>query len=325
MAHKFMPLLTALVTLGTHAADISAPKLDLPGNPLMPGADPHVVLIDNTFWMYPTHFRDDKCFYAYSSRDLRNWEKHGPVLNFKDIDWIDADGAPRHHAWAPCIALRNGKVYFYYSVGPQNPTAARLGVAVGNALGGPFIDSGKPLLTGGNGFEAIDPMVFTDPPSGKRYLYAGGSAGATLRMFELGDDMISLAREVPVKTPPQFTEGVFMHYREGVYYLSYSHGSYRHSSYSLHYATGPSPAGPWDYRGSFLTSDDIRKGPGHHSLLEIPGTGETLLFYHRWDNVQGDGPYTGSRKLAVDKLEYNSIGLIRPVHMTSATNPVPGL
>jgi hypothetical protein len=39
--------------------------------------------------------------------------------------------------------------------------------------------SGKPLVTGGNGFEAIDPMVFVDPKTKTPYLYAGGSAGAT--------------------------------------------------------------------------------------------------------------------------------------------------
>lgn len=328
MAQKLTSALFALIWLAifpVQSADFPATSLQLAisANPIMPGADPHTVLVDGVFWMYPTHFRDERRFYAWSSPDLQNWEQHGPVLDFKDIPWIDEDGAPRHYGWAPCIAQKNGKVYFYYSVGPQNPRPARLGVAVGNALAGPFVDSGKPLLTGGNGFEAIDPMVFTDAASGKTYLYAGGSAGASLRVFELGDDMISLARQIDVKTPPKFTEGVFMHEHQRTYYLSYSHGSYRHSSYSLHYATASSPIGPWNYRSSFLVSDNLRKGPGHHSLIEIPGSNETLLFYHRWENVTGDGPYPGSRQLAVDKLEYDTEGLIRPVSMTSRPRPEP--
>ncbi len=39
-------------------------------------------------------------------------------------------------------------------------------------------------------------MVFTDRRSGRIYLYAGGSAGATLRVWELKPDMVSIAREV---------------------------------------------------------------------------------------------------------------------------------
>ncbi|WP_159317014.1 family 43 glycosylhydrolase, partial [Raoultella terrigena] len=133
--------------------------------------------------------------------------------------------------WAPGVATARGKWYLYYSVGPQNPTPSRIGVAVADRPEGPYRDSGKPLVTGelvrdGRGFEAIDPMVFVDPRSGKAYLYTGGSAGARLRVWELNRDMISLAREVPVAQPPQFTEGAFMHERAGTYYLSYSHGRF---------------------------------------------------------------------------------------------------
>ena len=61
----------------------------------------------------------------------------------------------------------------------------------------------------------LTPWFSRIPRSGKSYFYAGGSAGAKLRVFELNEDMVSFAREIPVETPPQFTEGAFMHYREG--------------------------------------------------------------------------------------------------------------
>jgi beta-xylosidase len=126
------------------------------------------------------------------------------------------------------------------------------------------------LLTGTEGFEAIDPIAFTDPKSGKSYLYAGGSAGAKLRVFELNPDLVSFASETSVETPPLFTEGVFMHRRDRRYYLSYSHGNWQRSSYSVHYATADSPTGPWTYRGAILVSDGKRKGPGHHSFIQSP-------------------------------------------------------
>lgn len=294
-------------------------------NPIMPGADPHGLVVGPTVWIYPT-WSDNRRerFFAFSSTNFTDWQRHGPVLDFKDVSWIKDDGQERHQAWAPSVLARDGKYYFYYSVGPQNPTPSRIGVAVGDGPQGPFRDSGKPLLTGGNGFEAIDPMVFTDPKSGKSYFYAGGSAGAKLRVFELNPDLVSFAREAPVETPPQFTEGVFMHYRDGRYYLSYSHGGWQQSSYSVHYATAETPTGPWLYRGAILSSDSARKGPGHHSFIRSPLTGEWQIVYHRWENQTGDGPYRGARQVCIDRLEYDSDGLIRPIVMTGGASDQPG-
>ena len=288
------------------------------GNPIMPGADPQALVVGKTVWIYPT-WNDGtrQAFFAFSSTDLKTWQRYGPVLDFKDAGWINDDGQKRHFAWAPGVTENKGEYYFYYAVGPQGETASRIGVATGKFPNGPFQDSGKPLLTGGKGFEAIDPMVFTDPVSGNSYFYAGGSAGSKLRIFEMNSDMVSFRREIPVETPTNFTEGVYVHYREGKYYLSYSHGSWQRSSYSVHYATGDTPIGPWTYRGAILTSDETHKGPGHHAFFQSPLTGEWLIAYHRWENQSGDGPYRGSRRVCIDRVEYDQHGLILPIVMTS--------
>jgi len=299
-------------------------------NPILSGADPHALVLSNTVWVYPTwsdNWRAPR-FFAFSSTNGTDWQRHGPVLDFANVKWIWDDGGELHHAWAPSVLANNGHFYFYYSVGPQHPTPSRIGVAVGDSPAGPFRDSGKPLLTGGDGFEAIDPMVFADPKSGTTYLYAGGSAGAKLRVFELNADFVSFKREVQVETPPQFTEGVFMHIHNGRYYLSYSHGSWRHASYSVHYATAETPVGPWTYRGEILTSDATRKGPGHHSFVRSPLTGEWKIIYHRWENQTNDGPFRGSRQICIESIEYDASGLIRPIAMTGGepagtfTNPL---
>ena len=289
-----------------------------PANPIMRGADPHALLIGGTFWIYPTWSeRGQQQFFAFSSTNLAQWERHGPILDFRDVPWIKADGATAHYAWAPAMFPWNGKFYLFYSVGPQHPTPARIGVAVGDSPGGRFIDSGKPLVTGWEGFEAIDPMVFRDPRSKAILLYVGGSAGAKMRVFELGSDLTTLRREIPVETPKEFTEGVFMHFHAGRYYLSYSHGGWRDSSYSVHYSSSDSPFGPWTYHGAILTSDATRKGPGHHSFWQDPEADRGLIFYHRWENQRGDGPYRGSRQICIDRFEYDAEGLIRPIIMTS--------
>jgi beta-xylosidase len=286
-------------------------------NPVMVGADPHAIVIEDQVWMYPTHGGGGPPqFRAHSSKDFRSWKDHGPVLTFADVKWIGDDGEKTHYAWAPALAARNGKYYFYFSVGPQGRTPARIGVAVGDSPAGPFKDSGKPLLTGGNGFEAIDPVVFNDPKSGKSYFYAGGSAGSTLRIFEMNPDMVSFKREIKVKTPPKFTEGPFVHLRNGTYYLSYSHGSYRNSSYSAHYATSGTPYGPWRYGGPFLTSDARHKGPGHHSVIQGPGKDRWFVVYHRYNNAEGNGPYRGGRQIAIEPLEHEVGGILKKVKMT---------
>lgn len=317
----FISRLQIIVLLGV----FGAPAQTVPvSNPVMPGADPHAIVVGDTVWVYPTWSTSRRQrFYAFSSKDLNKWERHGPVLDLEEVSWIKEDGQERHFAWAPSMFARAGRYYFYYSVGPQTPTPSRIGVAVGDSPAGPFRDSGKPLLTGGEGFEAIDPMVFEDPLTGKTFLYAGGSAGAKLRVFELNADLVSLAREIPVETPPQFTEAVFMHFREGRYYLSYSHGGWQDSSYSVHYSTSDTPTGPWQYRGKILSTEGTRKGPGHHSLIRSPLTGEWLIFYHRWENQPGDGPFRGSRQVCIDRLRYDEKGLIRPIVMTGGEPSLP--
>jgi len=285
------------------------------GNPLFAGADPHAEVIGDEIWIYPTGGAGGGAFVAWSSRDLVRWQRHGPIFSLADAAWVDDDGAPVHHGWAPALARANGRFYLYYSVGPQNPTPSRIGVAVGETPAGPFVDIGRPLVTGGDGFEAIDPVLFVDPRDGTRYLLAGGSAGATLRAWILKPDMVTIDREVPIDQPPHFTEGAFLHVRDGTYYLSYSHGRYNRADYSVHYATGPSPLGPWTYRGVLLETAGELKGPGHHSFFTDPASGRFMIAYHRWERP-GAEPFRGARMVAIEPVTYRADGTIAPIRMT---------
>jgi hypothetical protein len=112
-----------------------------------------------------------------------------------------------------------------------------------------------------------------------------------------------------------------MHERDGAYYLSYSHGNWQDATYSVHYATGGSPLGPWEYRGAVLASDATRKGPGHHSFIRSPSGGGWHIVYHRWENQTGDGPYRGTRQICIDRVEFDQDGRILPVVMTGGAGP----
>lgn len=114
-----------LVVLCALSAGALLPE-EAPLNPVLAGADPHVLAVGGVVWLYPTHYGPTPTrLYAYSSHNLQEWKQHGPILDLADIGWIKEDGAPVHMAWAPCIAERNGRYYLYYSVGPQNPTPSR--------------------------------------------------------------------------------------------------------------------------------------------------------------------------------------------------------
>lgn len=284
---------------------------------LFDGADPFA-LPDNqgNVWIYPTGNGSRLDAWRCSSPSVAlACADAGPLVSERSVGWIGDDGARTHFLWAPDMLADAGRYYFYYAVGPQNPTPSRLGVAVCDTPAGPCRDSGKPLLTGGPGFEAIDPMVFVDRRSGLRLLYAGGSAGAKLRAYELSPDLISINRELPIAQPPLFTEGVFLHERNGIYYLSWSHGHWDRSDYSVLYAMSASPLGPWNYRGVLLHSDARFKGPGHHAFFQDRTTGDWYIVYHRWENQPGDGPYRGSRRIVVQRIRYKDDGEIEPIAM----------
>ena len=291
-----------------------------PAASLFAGADPGALVSDSTVWLYPTG--DGATLYAWSSRDLVTWRRgRKPLLELRTIGWQGDDHAPRHYLWAPQMAECAGHFRLFFGVGPQNPTPSRLGVAECTGPGGPCRDSGKPLITGDASFEAIDPAVFIDEHGGAPLLLAGASAGPRLRAWTLTDDCRAIEAEVPIAQPPNFTEGVFLHKRGDLYYLSWSHGHWNDSSYSVHYATGSAPTGPWTYRGVILQSDRRFKGPGHHAFFMNPADGRWYIVYHRWEAKSGAGPYSGQRRVAIAPVTYTADGSIEPIAMDDDAAP----
>ena len=174
-------------------------NMTIPNNPVLQGfhADPEILYSHQTKKYYIYSTTDGQSgwggwyFTVFSSDNLKDWKDEGVMLDLKSDQVIWADG----NAWAPCIEEKivDGKYkYFFYFSG--NPTAGggkQIGVAVADSPTGPFKDLGHPILTEspvGHG-QQIDVDVFTDPVSGKSYLYWGNGymAGA-----ELNEDMLSI-------------------------------------------------------------------------------------------------------------------------------------
>jgi GH43 family beta-xylosidase len=275
-------------------------------SPVLPGltADPNIVRFGDTYYIYPTTdgFANwsGTQFKAYSSKDLVHWTDHGVILDLgPDISWTNS------RAWAPTMTAKNGKYYFYYSAD------GNIGVAVSDSPTGRFTDPlGKPLIARGTySGQMIDPAVFTDD-DGQSYLYfANGQA----YVVPLNDDMVSFdASKVTNITPSGYREGSFVIKRKGTYYFMWSENDTRDENYRVAYATGSSPTGPWTKRGVILEKDLSLgiKGPGHHSVVQVPGTDDWYIAYHRFAIPGGDGTH---RETTIDKLEFDADGLIKKV------------
>jgi GH43 family beta-xylosidase len=298
---------------------------------LVPGlyADPNVAAFDCKFYIYATTDGfpgwGGNQFYVWSSDDLITWERSDePFLTLNGTDgnvpWATGN------AWAPTIAEKDGKYYFYFS--GQNPTYDRktIGVAVADSPEGPFtaeptamILNNEELTTG----QAIDPDAFLDPLSGKYYFYWGN--GSPL-VAELADDMVSLKADSTsnITGLEDFREGLFMVYREPYYHLTYSIDDTGSENYRVGYATADSPVGPFTYQGVILQKD-VEKGilaTGHNSILNVPGTDEWYIVYHRFSMPGGDGTH---RETTIDELHFDEeTGLILNVVPTvdGITEPV---
>ena len=304
----------------------------LPNNPVLPGfhADPEIVYSHQTKKYYIYSTTDGQpgwggwYFTAYSSDDLKHWTYEGVILDLKSeqVPWANGN------AWAPCIEekLVKGKYkyYFYYSGNPKNGQGKQIGVAVADSPTGPFVDLGHPIITESpvGGGQQIDVDVFTDPVSGKTYLYWGNGymAGA-----ELNKDMVSIKKKTLTVMTPEggtlqdyaYREAPYVFYRNGLYYFMWSVDDTGSPNYHVAYGTSKSPLGPIEVTAQpvVLKQNPEQQiyGTAHNSVLQIPGTDEWMIVYHRinkWYLKDAPGVH---REVCIDRLQFNDDGTIQPV------------
>lgn len=290
---------------------------------IIPGlyADPNIAIFGRTAYIYATTDGTPgwggNTFYVWKSTDMVSWTRSAqPFLTLNgtsgNVPWATGN------AWAPTIIERGGKYYFYFSGHNASVNRKTIGVAVSTSgPEGPFVAQSKAMILNNESTtvttgQAIDPAAFKDPVTGKYYLYWGNGSPV---MAELNDDMVSVKWSTlsAISGLTSFREGSFVNYRQGVYHLTYSIDDTGSENYKVGYATAPSATGPWTYRGVIL-SKDTSKGilaTGHNSIVQIPGTDEWYIAYHRFNIPGGDGTH---RETTIDKLYFNaSTGLIQTV------------
>lgn len=295
-------------------------------NPVLEGyyADPEILYSNKTnkYYLYPTSDGFDGWsgyyFKTFSSENLKDWKDEGVILDLKKgVSWANGN------AWAPCIIekqIGKGKYrYYYYFSGGKDGGSKKIGVAVADDPAGPFVDSGNPLIDfkpdGIQNGQEIDPDVFTDPVTGKSYLYWGNGymAGA-----ELNKDMISIKKHtIKVMTPDKtFREATYVFYRKGLYYFLWSEDDTGSPDYKVRYATAKLPLGPLTIPpDNIVIMKDKSKeifGTGHNSILQIPGKDEWYIIYHRISRPDGiKMSYPGIyREVCIDKMKFNEDGSV---------------
>jgi hypothetical protein len=109
-----------------------------------------------------------------------------------------------------------------------------------------------------------------------------------------------------------FREGIFLNFRDGTYHLTYSIDDTGSPNYRVGYATSTSVDGPWTYRGVILEKDTSQGilGTGHSSIIQVPGTDDWYIAYHRFGLPGGDGTH---RETTIDRLTFNSDGTMAKV------------
>ncbi|WP_223649247.1 glycoside hydrolase family 43 protein [Hymenobacter psoromatis] len=338
---KTKPLFLALSLLAGPGAVVAqsarpAPTPATSGNPIFPGwyADPEAAIFGSQYWIYPTlsavvgdtypasepvgvrkAYAQQVYLDAFSSPDLVHWTKHQHVLDTANVKWA------RRAVWAPAIVAKGGKYYLFFGANDiqNNQQRGGIGVAVADNPAGPFKDYlGHPLVGKfENGAQPIDQFVFKDK-DGKYYLVYGGWRHCNIA--RLKDDFTGFVPAVNGTvfksiTPQGYVEGPMMFRRQGKYYFMWSEGDWMGADYSVAYAVGDSPFGPFRRVGKVLQQDlRVGTGAGHHSVLNVPGTDRWYIVYHRHPLGDKEGNH---REVCLDEMHFAKNGDILPVKMTN--------
>jgi len=308
-------------------------KVVAKGNPIFPGrgaCDPQVRVYDDQVYMYATHDASPTSttfvmndWWVWHSADLVNWELVS-VLKPEQTYF----GKPSSQCWATDAARRNGKYYFYFSMGPEE-----VGVVEGPTPAGPWHDPiGHALIAKGQVKTASrDPGIFQEA-DGTSYIVFGTFDYYIAR---LNEDMVSLADtpkliEIENPTGPygkgRTDDKPFLHRRGENYYLSW--GCYYGISKSLY--------GPYDCKGSIIHEDRLDPkflDPTNRTAPQAPPPkwapkdwlgfdrhGSFFELFGQWYVICNDQALPGSNTLfrnsVISYVRYKNNDEIDPIRLT---------
>lgn len=299
----------------------SGQQKETSGNPVIPGwnADPEAKIFKHLYWIYPTYsapYEEQVHMDCWSSPDLVHWTKYSDIIDTAAIKWA-------HKAmWAPAVTEMGGKYYFFFGandIHDDKKEIGGIGVGVSDKPQGPFKDYlGKPLIGQiHNGAQPIDQFVFKDKDGQYYIIYGGWQHCNIAKLNKDFTGFIPFANGEIFKsiTPENYVEGPVMFIRKGKYYLMWSEGGWGGPNYRVAYAMSDSPVGPFRRIGVVLQQNPkIGTGAGHHSVINVPGTDDWYIVYHRRPLTETDANH---RVTCIDHMYFDADGLIKPIVITN--------
>lgn len=272
-------------------------------------ADPDILKVGDTWYMYPTSAAESG-LEAWSSTDLTSWTYEGFVWSPTPGSWND-----RGSYWAPDLyESSDGNFYMYYSAGQK------IGVARSDSPVGPFEEVfDHPLV--GSGYGGVGdgryfgtetdpvPLLDSDENAIDAFLFEASDGSLTLYFSSypvLGIAVLSAIPMINETTPAPgpavqvldakpdtwelfIREAPWVTEHDGIYHLTYSGAGANTTCYSIGEATATSPLGPFTRSSAApILHDDPAVGfygPGHHTITETPDR-EPVMFLHTKDDYE---------------------------------------
>ncbi|MBR5863163.1 MAG: family 43 glycosylhydrolase [Alistipes sp.] len=271
----------------------------------------------------PTVVRgNDGKFYAFStggnntpvywSDNLVDWSFYGTAYTNANAPKFVPDAG----LWAPDANYIKGKYVLYFSMSKWGGEwDAGIGRAVAVKPGGFYSDAKLLFNSRDIGVQnSIDPVVFQE--GNRKYLIWGSFRG--IYITELTENGLELIDKTDIqKIAGTAYEGIYIHKRDGYYYMFGAWGSCCdgvNSTYRVVVGRSKSLYGPYfDKSGgrmldnrheTILVGNDKVKGPGHTSQIITDDNGDDWILYHGYDVNE---PNAG-RKVYLDKVNWDKDG-----------------
>jgi xylan 1,4-beta-xylosidase len=286
------------------------------GNPLLPGyfADPTIKKFGDSYYLYTT---TDGIKLAsgepqvWVSKDFVNWFNYEMELEVPE---------GLTNMWAPDVVEGMDGRYYYFMGNCQ--FGCHIYGYVSESPMGPWksINDGNAVIEVGTGLKnlpALDAQFLKDD-DGSVYSWFGTWCHlfGGLGWAEMDPDNMSTILRcggIPQEQVPEAFEAAYPLKRKGKYFLMYSSGDCRLSSYAVHYSVSDYPEGPYLYGDNSPILESSKDGtidsPGHHSVLKE--NGQYYIVYHRHDNPHSSGGMF--RQVCVDSLVFDNDSVIRKI------------
>lgn len=257
--------------------------------------DPYIIRCGNAYYMYATDAPGG--FKYFYSEDLIDW---------KDMGYCYHGTWGENCFWAPEVYAHNGKFYLLYTARMKEKHSLRIGLAVANRPGGPFIDvENGPLFD--FDYAAIDATVLFDD-DGRTYMYYSrdcsenvidGVHTSVIYGMEVHPETFKpISKPVVISAPDipweckasntwRWNEGPAVIKRNGIYYLNYSVNCYASREYSIGCSQAVSPLGKFKKYDKPLLCyrENDFSGPGHNNFF-TDAKGNVYTAFHIHTNYE---------------------------------------